>query len=256
MIAVKNFSCGYGKNVVIKNINLDVSAGQFVGLIGPNGSGKTTLIRGISGFIPPRTGVVMLDGRPIDKKDRKTLATRVAVVTQSDEDPVSFSVEEFVLMGRVPHWKGFQLLETLEDHQIAEKAMTLSGIRHLRNRAMGALSGGERQLASLARALAQEPEVLLLDEPTAHLDIGHQFQIMDLLRELNAEGLTIVAVLHDLNLASFYCQHLILLHEGCVRREGSPRDVLTEEIINEVYQTSIEVREDPNRSLPLILPGP
>jgi iron complex transport system ATP-binding protein len=256
MIVINNFSCGYGKTVVIQDINLEVKPGQFVGLIGPNGSGKTTLIRGISGFLRPRTGAVLLNGEAVGKGKHKSLATKMAVVTQSDEDPVPFSVEEFVLLGRVPHWKSFQLLETPEDHQIAEKAMALAGIRHLRNRPVGSLSGGERQLASLAKALAQEPEVLLLDEPTAHLDIGHQFQIMDLLRKLNTEGLTIVAVLHDLNLASFYCQQLILLHEGCIRREGPPRDVLTEEIINEIYQTSIVVREDPNRFLPLILPGP
>lgn len=255
MIAINNFSCGYGKTVVIKDINLDVKPGQFVGLIGPNGSGKTTFIRGISGFLGPRTGVVLLDGEAVGKRKHKSLATKMAVVTQSDEDPVSFSVEEYVLMGRVPHWGSFQLLETRHDLQIAARAMRLAGISHLRDREVGTLSGGERQLASLARALAQEPGLLLLDEPTAHLDIGHQFQIMDLLRQLNSEGLTIVAVLHDLNLASFYCQRLVLLHDGRVRREGSPKEVLTETTINEVYQTAIAIREDPRSGLPFVFPG-
>jgi iron complex transport system ATP-binding protein len=254
MIRVENFSCGYGKKVVIKGINLDIKAGEFVALIGPNGSGKTTLIRGMSGFLSPKRGIVLLEEKAVTKRERKDLATRVAVVTQSEEAAAPFSVEEFVLMGRVPHWGRFQLLETKEDLKIAEKVMTLAGIVHLRDRDMGALSGGERQLVSLARALAQEPAVLLLDEPTAHLDIGHQVQIMNLLRQLNSEGLTIVAVLHDLNLASLYCHRLVLLHEGGIRTEGSPKKVLTEAMVNEVYQTAISIRDDPNLGLPLVFP--
>lgn len=254
MIRVENFSCGYGKKVVIKGINLDIKAGEFVALIGPNGSGKTTLIRGISGFLSPKRGIVFLEEKAVTKRERKDLATRVAVVTQSEAAAAPFSVEEFVLMGRVPHWERFQLLETKEDLKIAEKVMALAGIGHLRDRDMGALSGGERQLVSLARALAQEPAVLLLDEPTAHLDIGHQVQIMNLLRQLNSERLTIVAVLHDLNLASLYCQRLVLLHEGGIRTEGSPKKVLTEAMVNEVYQTAISIRDDPNLGLPLVFP--
>jgi iron complex transport system ATP-binding protein len=254
MVKIEDLSCGYGKEIVLKEISFEVKAGQFVGLIGPNGSGKTTMIRAISGLLPPQKGVILLNGNAVSRKRPRELAAKMAVVTQSQEATPPFSVEEFVLLGRVPHWSRFQLLETKTDVEIAERAMALTGISHLRGRGMGKLSGGERQLASLARALAQGPDLLLLDEPTAHLDIGHQVQIMRLLKKLNREALTIVAVLHDLNLASLYCQRLILLNKGRVRRAGPPKEVLTEEIINEVYETSIVVKEDPYISRPLVFP--
>ena len=254
MITVEDFSCGYRKGIVLKDISFEVKTGEFVGLIGPNGSGKTTFIRAISGLLPPRKGFILLDEKAVGGMGRKELATKVAVVTQSQEATAPFSVEEFVLLGRVPHWGRFQLLETKRDVQMAEKVMALTGISRLRGRGMGELSGGERQLANLARALAQEPDLLLLDEPTAHLDIGHQVQIMHLLKKLNEEGLTIVAVLHDLNLASLYCKRLVLLHKGRLQKVGQPQEVLTEKIINEVYETSIIVREAPGMSLPLVFP--
>lgn len=254
MITVENLSCGYRKEIVLKDISFEVKTGEFVGLIGPNGSGKTTFIRAISGLLPPRKGFILLDEKAVGGMGRKELATKVAVVTQSQEATAPFSVEEFVLLGRVPHWSRFQLLETKRDVQMAEKVMALTGISRLRGRGMGELSGGERQLANLARALAQEPDLLLLDEPTAHLDIGHQVQIMHLLKKLNEEGLTIVAVLHDLNLASLYCKRLVLLDKGRLRKVGQPQEVLTEKIINEVYETSIIVKKAPGTSLPLVFP--
>ncbi len=254
MITAEDFSCGYGKEIVLKDISFEVKTGQFVGLIGPNGSGKTTMIRAISGLLPPQKGVILLDGKAVSRKRHRDLVTKVAVVTQSQEATPPFSVEEFVLLGRVPHWSRLQLLETKQDMQIAERAMALTGISHLRGRGMGKLSGGERQLAGLARALAQKPALLLLDEPTAHLDIGHQVQIMRLLKKLNKETLTIVAVLHDLNLASLYCKRLVLLNKGRLRKVGHPKEVLREEIINEVYETSIRVKEDPYMASPLVFP--
>lgn len=254
MVRVEDLSCGYGKEIVLKEINFEVKTGQFVGLIGPNGSGKTTMIRAISGLLPFQKGVILLDGKAVSRKKPKELAKKMAVVTQSTEATPPFSVEEFVLLGRVPHWRRFQLLETKRDVEMAERAMELTDISHLRGRGMGKLSGGEKQLASLARALAQKPRLLLLDEPTAHLDIGHQVQIMRLLKKLNMETLTIVAVLHDLNLASLYCQRLILLNRGRIRTVGHPREVLTEEIINDVYETSIMVKEDPDMFRPLVFP--
>ncbi len=254
MITVEDCSCGYGKEVVLKDISFEVRRGQFLGLIGPNGSGKTTLIRAMSGLLSPQKGVICLDGKTIADMPRRQLATKVAVVTQSPEGAAPFSVEEFVLLGRVPHWSRFQLLETRKDVGIAERAMSLARVDHLSGRRLEELSGGERQLVHLARALAQEPDLLLLDEPTAHLDIGHQVQIMRLLEELNREGLTIVAVLHDLNLASLYCETVVLLSKGRLHSAGHPKEVLSEGIINEVYETSIIVREDPFTSLPLVFP--
>lgn len=255
MLEVKGLFCGYDKRVVLRGLSFGIKKGEFVGVIGPNGSGKTTLLRAISGFLPPFKGTISLEGRGVHKMARRELAQKVAVVTQSLEAAPPFSVEEFVLLGRVPHWGSLQFIETAQDVDIAEKAMGLTEIDRLRGRRMEELSGGERQLVFVARALAQEPHLLLLDEPTAHLDIGHQAQIMDLLRQLNKEeSITIVVVLHDLALAGIYCERLILLHQGCLRKIGLPHAVLTKGVIEEVYQTTVRVMETPVKGRPIILP--
>jgi iron complex transport system ATP-binding protein len=236
-------------------VSFAIKRGEFIGIIGPNGSGKTTLLRAITGFLRVSRGHISLEGREIYHLAHRELAQKVAVVTQSPEAAPPFSVEEFVLLGRVPHWGRLQLLETHKDVEKAERAMALTGIAYARDRKMGDLSGGEQQLAFVARALAQEPHLLLLDEPTAHLDIGHQGQIMDLLSQLKREqSLTIVVVLHDLALASLYCQRLILLHQGRLRKIGPPKRVLTKEMVEEVYQTTVKVMQTPGKGRPIILP--
>lgn len=257
MLESKGLSCGYGKRVVLHDVSFAIKREEFVGVIGPNGSGKTTLLRAINGLLPLREGTILFEGIPIEEIGHRELAMQVAVVTQSPEAIPPFSVEEFVLVGRVPHWRRFQLLETEGDLEIAEQAMVMTGIVSLRKRRMGELSGGERQLAFVARALAQQPLMLFLDEPTAHLDIGHQIQIMDLLRKLNKENsLTIVVVLHDLTLAGLYCDRLILLNEGRLHRLGPPHVVLREEVIEEVYRTMVAVVETPLQAKPAIVPLP
>jgi len=255
MLAVKDLSCGYGKRVVLRGVSFGIKRGAFVGIIGPNGSGKTTLLRAINGFLRPFKGTISLEGKGIHQMVRRSLAQKVAVVTQSPEAAPPFSVEEFVLLGRVPHWGKYQLLETKKDVEMAERAMALTGIAYARDRKMGELSGGEQQLAFVARALAQEPRLLLLDEPTAHLDIGHQGQIMDLLRQLNGEqSLTIVVVLHDLTLAGLYCERLILLNRGRLRKIGPPQRVLMKGVIEKVYQTTVRVMQTHKKGRPIILP--
>lgn len=255
MLKINGLSCGYGKRIVLDKVSFVIKRGEFVGIIGPNGSGKTTLLRTITGFLRPSRGHITLEGSEIHHMARRELAQRVAVVTQSPEAAPPFSVEEFVLLGRVPHWGRFQLQETQRDVEKAERAMELTGIVYARDCAMGELSGGEQQLVFLARALAQEPRLLLLDEPTAHLDIGHQGQIMELLRQLNRErSLTIAVVLHDLVLASLYCERLILLHHGRLRKIGIPKRVLTKEIIEEVYQTKVRIMQTSGMGRPIILP--
>ena len=255
MLGIKGISCGYGKRIVLRDVSFEIHKGEFVGVIGPNGSGKTTLMRAINGFLPLTEGNILLEGEGIGRMMRRELATKMAVVTQAPEGVPPFSVEEFVLLGRIPHWGRLQLLETKKDMEVADRVMAMTGIDHLRKRRMRELSGGERQLVFVARALAQEPRLLFLDEPTAHLDIGHQVQIMDLLRQLNREKtLTIVVVLHDLTLASLYCERLILLHEGRLHRIGLPMDVLTEEVIEDVYRTRVTVMETPVGGRPIILP--
>jgi iron complex transport system ATP-binding protein len=254
MIKLENLFCGYGKKTVLKGLNLEVRTGGFAALIGPNGSGKTTLVRTMSGLLAPQKGKVIFDGKDVNKMPHKELAKKIAVMTQAQTVTAPFCVEEFVLLGRIPYWGRFQVVEDKKDIELVERVLSRTGISHLRQRPLKELSGGERQLANLARALAQEPDLLLLDEPTAHLDIGHQVQIMDLVRDLNDKGLTIVAVLHDLNLASLYCQKLILLSDGKIQKVGSANDVLRQELINKVYGTSITIRQDPVTSLPFVFP--
>lgn len=256
LLEIKGLFCGYGKKTILRGVSFGINTGAFVGIIGPNGSGKTTLLRAINGFLPPAKGTISLKGKGTHEMDRRELAKQMAVVTQLPEATSPFSVEEFVLLGRVPHWRRFQFLETEKDLETAERVMALTGIDHLRGRRMEELSGGERQLVFLARALAQEPHLLLLDEPTAHLDIGHQVQIMELLSQLNREqSLTIVVVLHDLTLASLYCERLILLDQGRLRAIGPPQQVLTKGVIEEVYQTAVRVMEAPGGGRPVILPA-
>ena len=255
MLEIKGLSCGYGRRIVLRKVSLAIERGEIMGIIGPNGSGKTTLLRAISGLLHPTRGHITLEGREIQHLGRQELAQKIAVVTQSPEAAPPFSVEEFVLLGRVPHWGRFQLLETSTDMDKAEQAMHVTGIASLRGRRMGELSGGEQQLAFLARALAQEPRLLLLDEPTAHLDIGHQGQIMDLLRQLNrGHALTVAVVMHDLALASLYCQRLCILHQGRLRKIGTPRQVLTKGVIEEVYRTKVSVVKALDKGGPIILP--
>jgi iron complex transport system ATP-binding protein len=255
MLEIDGLSCGYGKRIVLDKVSFAIKRGEFVGIIGPNGSGKTTLLRAITGLLRPSRGRITFEGREITRLARQELAQKVAVVTQSPEAAPPFSVEEFVLLGRVPHWGRFQLLETLTDMEKAEEAMQLTGIAYARDCQMGELSGGEQQLAFLARALAQEPRFLLLDEPTAHLDIGHQGQIMGLLDQLNkGHALTVAVILHDLVLASIYCERLVLLHQGRLRKIGAPQRVLTKRVVEEVYQTTVRVMQTPGKGRPIILP--
>ncbi|MDD5085687.1 MAG: ABC transporter ATP-binding protein [Candidatus Omnitrophica bacterium] len=245
MLRIRNLTCGYDSKVILHDINLDVGNGELVGIIGPNGSGKTTLIRTVSRVLKPQNGGAILDGKDIWQTGFRELAQKIAVVPQTFSGG-AMSVEEFVLLGRIPHFKEFQFLETHEDLEIAKRSMVLTDTYGLRDRLMKETSGGERQLALISRALAQEPKLLLLDEPTAHLDIAHQVRILDLIRRLNKElGLTVIIVLHDLNLASEYCRRLVLINEGRVHKVGLPEEVIRYQIIEEVYKTVVVVKENP-----------
>ena len=256
ILEIKGISCGYGRRMVLTGVNLRIKRGEFLGIIGPNGSGKTTLLRAISGFLPLAEGHITFEGRRREQITRREQAQKMAVVTQSSDQTPLFSAEEFVALGRLPYRGNLQFMETTRDVEAAQRAMELTGITHLKRRMIGELSGGERQLVSVARAIAQEPRLLLLDEPTAHLDIGHQVQIMDLLRQLNREhSLTIVMVLHDLALASLSCERLALLDQGRVRKVGRPQAVLTRGIIEEVYKISVNIIKTSLKGRPLILPA-
>lgn len=254
MLEIRGLTCGYESGFLLKDVSLAVGHGRMVGVIGPNGSGKTTLLRAITKVITPVRGVVLVDGIDLARLSVKELARRLAVVSRPNDDDVKITVEEYVLLGRTPHRQAFNFLERKEDVQIARQAMTLTDVLALRERFMTDLSSGERQLASIARAIAQEPGLLILDEPTSHLDIAHQVRVLDLIKKLNREtGLTVVIVLHDLNLAAQYCDRLLLLDNGCVRKEGMPEEVLTYEIIESVYKTVVVVRKNPISAKPYVI---
>ncbi len=253
MLEIKNLTCGYDEKIVLQGIDLKANAGEFIGVIGPNGSGKTTLIRAISRLVRPRAGSIFLAGKNIWQMSFNELAKTIAVVSQSLETG-SLSVEELVILGRLPYFRRFQFLETRQDVEAAERCMALTGIIRLKDKPIYTISFGERQLAFISRALAQEPKLLLLDEPTSHLDIAHQVQVLDLLSKLNKElSLTIIMVLHDLNLAAEYCRRLVLIHEGRIHKTGTPSEVLTYQTIEDVYKTVVLVEKNPVSSKPCVL---
>ncbi len=245
ILRIKDLSCGYEAKEVIKKVSFSIKEGDFLGIIGPNGAGKTTLFRTITGTLKPWEGKILYRDKNISEISPRNFAREVAVIPQILEVPFAFSVEEFVSMGRFPHLGRFESLRP-KDHKILKEALNFTDIFSFRERKISELSGGERQRVILAQGFAQEPRLLLLDEPTSHLDIAHQVQVLDLIKRLNKEkNLTVIVVLHDLNLASSYCDRLILLKEGEISKEGSPQDVLTYQNIEEVYKTVVIVKENP-----------
>lgn len=232
---------------------MEIRDGERVALIGPNGSGKTTLLRLLSGFLRPDRGEVRLRGTPLTQYSRREVARRVAVVPQTLEVPFAFTVEELVLMGRTPYlspWRG----PGPKDAGIVRDAMERMGVSLLEDRPYPELSGGERQRAVLALALAQEPQILLLDEPTAHLDINHQVEVLDLIRSLNREaGLTVAAAMHDLNLAALYFERLLLLQGGRIVADGPPEEVLQAEKIGRAFGAEVRIQPHPVRGVPQVI---
>ncbi|MFA5149837.1 MAG: ABC transporter ATP-binding protein [Candidatus Omnitrophota bacterium] len=253
LLKIANLSAGYFGEDIIKGISLEINAGDFIGIIGPNGSGKTTLLRLCSKVLHPRKGKIYFDNNDIFAMDLKGFCRKVAFVSQDISTGFSFSVMELVLMGRIPHLKRLQF-ETKKDIEICERALALTDSSGLKEKIVNELSAGERQRAIISRALAQEPVLLLLDEPTAHLDIGHQIQVMDLLKKLNHQNnLTIIMILHDLNLASAYCNRICLLDNGNIFKEGQAEDVLTYENIEAVYKTVVLVNTNPVTGRPNVV---
>jgi len=247
-------SFSFGTEPVLVDVDVRLEPGRVVGVLGANGAGKTTLIRLLSRVLPPQSGRIRLAGRPLQQWSTAALARVLAVVPQNPELPAGFTSWEIVLMGRTPHldWLG---REKPRDRRSARDAMAETEILHLTRRRMNQLSGGERQRVVIARALAQEPSVLLMDEPTAHLDLNHQVDILSLVGILVKErNLATLAIFHDLNLASRYCDDLILLCRGRVLTTGSPTDVLTPERIEAAYGARVTVIPHPKDGLPVVLP--
>ncbi|UWG96928.1 heme ABC transporter ATP-binding protein [Dehalobacter sp. DCM] len=238
-IKASNLTFSYGDKNILDTLSLEISKGSFVTIIGPNGSGKSTLLKNITAEYSPQQGVILLENQDIFKISKKNLARTIAVVPQDTGGDFAFSVMETVLMGRMPHQKRFES-DSPKDLEIARWAMELTNVWHLRDRSVNELSGGERQRVIVARALTQEPRVLLLDEPTSHLDIQHQYELLELLDSLNkTKGLTIIAVLHDLNLAAQFSHKIILLDKGSIVAYGDPAEVLTVQNIRDSYHIEV-----------------
>lgn len=252
MLQIKNLNCGYSSGFTLRDINISLLKGEFTGIIGPNGSGKSTLFKSVTSDLLPTSGSILLNGKDLAQMTLRERAQTVSIVSQFAElSPIT--VQEYVLMGRVPYRRRFQFFDTEQDIEIATHYMELTGILHLKDKPITELSGGEQQMASIASALTQKPKLLLLDEATSHLDITHQVEIMNLLQRLNEEqGLTIVMIIHDLNLASEYCNHLIMMRQGEVYYQGAPSEVLTYEHIENVYNTVVVVRTNPISNKPVV----
>ena len=256
-LVMKGVSFSYLNSFSLRQIDLKIKTGEMVALIGPNGSGKTTLIKLAAGVLAPGHGEILLDGASLKSLPRREIARRIAVVPQYFYMPFAFTVGEVVMLGRTPFIRALSG-ETERDHTVAGRAMELTGIKRFSSHAFNELSGGERQKVVLAMAVAQEPKLLLLDEPTAHLDINHQVAILELVKGLNREqGVTVVGAMHDLNLAALYFDRLILLKEGAVFTEGSPSAVLTERTIHDVFGASVRITQHPSNKVPhiIILPS-
>lgn len=251
ILTIQNLSCGYPK-FQLCDINFEIPKGSFAGIIGPNGSGKTTLFRAITGILPLKSGQISLSGKNLKAFSLRQRAQNIAIVSQFIEAG-DMSVEDYVLMGRIPYHSRFNFFETDEDFTLARKYMELTDTWRFKDQLMSELSGGEQQLAGIARALTQQPELLLLDEPTSHLDITHQVQVLNVLQQLNQEtGLSVLMVIHDLNLASEYCDRLILVNQGRIHTQGIPEDVLTFENIEDVYQTVVVTQNNPLSGKPAV----
>lgn len=244
----------YGSTQALKDVSFEVKDGDFVGVIGPNGAGKTTLLRCITKTLKPSVGAILIDEKDISDVARGEIAKNVGVVPQELPQTFPFTVVDIVLMGRIPHLGRFSR-ETKKDLAIAEYAMKQTDIEHLADRPIGELSGGEKQRVLIAKALAQNPRILLLDEPTVHLDISYQVEILNLVRRLREkENLTVMAVFHDLNLAAQYCDSLILLNRGKIEAMGPPEDVLTPENIKRVYRMEAMLKRHPMTGSVYLIP--
>ncbi len=251
-VEVRDLVSGYDGVEVLHGVSLAVEAGALLGLVGPNGSGKTTLLRCIAGVLPAREGTVSILGERLEHLSPRALARRVAVVPQSMDTTFAFTIEELVAMGRHPHLGRLQP-QSARDRDAIEEALVETGLTGLRNRSITEVSGGERQMAVVARALAQQASVLLLDEPTSQLDLAHQRDVMGLLVRLNRQrGTTMIMVSHDLNLAAAYSDTLAMLVEGRLQCLGRPADVLTAETVVAAYKVEAHVAPHPITGQPYL----
>jgi iron complex transport system ATP-binding protein len=255
MLEIRDLTLSYGERVALRDVSLSLAGGELLGVVGPNASGKSSLIRAITGVVSTQRGEIWLDGSPVRYLSQRELALRVAVVPQNPSLPEAFTTLEVVLMGRTPHL-GLLQSEGRADWAAVRCALEQTDALDLADRRIGELSGGERQRVVVARALAQETPLLLLDEPTAHLDVGHQAEVLELVQRLcRSEGKAVLAVVHDLTLAAQYCDRLAMLSEGRLVACGSPHEVLLPQMLASVYSTQVWVFPHPLTGRPVVTPA-
>lgn len=254
ILNVKNVNVQYGEKQVLKDINLKISSGKIISIIGPNGCGKTTLLRVISKNLKPNKGQVLLNEKDVYNIKNKELARTMAILSQSNGCPEDISIKELVSYGRYAHKKLF-LGFTSEDEKIVNWAINRTGLHNIQNRKVNTLSGGERQRAWIAMAIAQKPSILILDEPTTYLDISYQLELLDLIKSLNKqENITIVMVLHDINQASRYSDELVIIKNGELYEIGTPNNVISDVMLKEVFRLRADINEDKDTKKPIIYP--
>lgn len=253
-IEINKLITGYKNGFHLKSITTTIKNGSITGLIGPNGSGKSTLLKSIVGYLKPLSGEILIDGINIKNLDKKVRSKKIAFIGQKIGD-IDITVKDYLLFGRLPYFGKFQLFETKKDIEIIEYYANYLGIIHFLNRNLLELSGGEQQVVAICGALVQSADILLLDEPTAHLDINYQIKIMDILKDLNQKiGFTIVIVLHDLNLAAEYCDNLLLMSKGELKFHGDVFDVIQYDKLEQVYNTVVITQINPLSKKPFVIP--
>jgi iron complex transport system ATP-binding protein len=244
---------GYGERTIVNNLTLEIPDQKITIIIGPNGCGKSTLLKSMSRIIPHQSGSIFLDGSSISKEDTKTLARKMAILPQTPESAAGLTVGELVSYGRFPYQKGFGRL-TKKDIETIDWALEVTGTASYKYEPVDSLSGGQRQRVWIALALAQETEMIFLDEPTTYLDMAHQLEILELLQKLNKEqGRTIVMVLHDLNHAARFADHLVALKAGSIVKTGSSEEVIKKDVLREVFQIDAEIGRDPRTNKPICI---
>ena len=254
MIEARNIKVGYENRTVIEDLSLHINEGEIVSIIGPNGSGKSTLLKSLSKLLKRKDGEVLIVDKSLDLMKNNDVAKVLAMVSQQNTSPSDITVKELVYYGRIPHKKWFES-KSKEDEEIVNWSLEQTGVLHYSDRKLVDLSGGERQRVWIAMALAQKPKVLFLDEPTTYLDMGHQLELMELIKHINKEfNMTIVMVLHDLNQAARYSNRVVIMKDGKIVADGKPEDVIVKDIIHSVYNVKCSISKEPINNRPQVYP--
>lgn len=252
-LCTDRLTVGYGENVILDRLNIDIPDKKITTIIGPNGCGKSTLLKAMTRIIPYQSGAAIIDGQEIARINTKELAKKLAILPQTPEGPGGLTVGELVSYGRYPHQRGFGRL-TKQDMEVIDWALSVTGTQDYKYRSVDALSGGQRQRVWIAMALAQETEMIFLDEPTTYLDMAHQLEILELLEQLNVmQERTIVMVLHDLNQAARFADYIIAMKDGSVIQAGDPENVISREVLKKVFNIDAEIGRDPRTGKPLCI---